>query len=90
MTDEFDVPGLYDRPKGPHGWIQWKGTNVCMDVHCGCGHHGHVDDEFAYFYLCRCGRGYAIGGTVTLYPLTPEQVASVAARDGFVKDESDE
>ena len=21
----------------PHGWIQWKGTGVCMDVHCKCG-----------------------------------------------------
>lgn len=21
----------------PHGWIQWKGTNVCLDYHCVCG-----------------------------------------------------
>jgi hypothetical protein len=31
----------------PHGWIQWKGTNVCMDVYCACGHHSHIDAKFA-------------------------------------------
>lgn len=36
----------------PHGWIQWKGTDVCMDIHCKCGFHGHVDAEFAYFVKC--------------------------------------
>lgn len=21
----------------PHGWIQWKGTDVCVDIYCKCG-----------------------------------------------------
>jgi len=33
---------------GPHAWIQWKGTDVCMDVRCSCGNHGHVDADFAF------------------------------------------
>lgn len=39
-----------------HGWIQWKGTDVCMDVHCKCGEHSHLDAEFAYYIKCpKCG-----------------------------------
>ncbi len=45
-----------------HAWIQWKGTNVCMDVHCRCGAHGHIDDSFTYFYRCvGCGETFAVG-----------------------------
>ncbi len=55
------------------GWIQWKGTDVCMDLHCRCGAHGHIDDMFAYFYRClACGETFAVGQTVRLYPLSPE------------------
>lgn len=39
-------------PEGSHGWIQWKGTNVCMDIYCECGYHGHIGDEFVYFVKC--------------------------------------
>lgn len=65
-----------DNPRGDaHGWIQWKGTNVCMDVHCECGHHGHVDAEFFYHYECpACHKKYAVGQVVKLIPLTEEQI----------------
>ena len=59
----------------PHGWIQWKGTDVCIDLHCACGDHGHVDADFFYGYECaHCGRKYAVGQIVRLIELTPEQV----------------
>lgn len=29
-------------PPTPNGWIQWKGTDVCMDVYCSCGYHSRV------------------------------------------------
>jgi len=62
----------------PYGWIQWKGTDVCMDVHCVCGHHGHVDKDFFYFYKCpKCGKKYAVGAVVKLIPLTDEQASYV-------------
>jgi len=42
------------------GFIQWKGTDVCMDLHCECGHHNHYDGYFAYTIKCRkCGALYA-------------------------------
>jgi hypothetical protein len=60
----------------PNGWIQWKGTDVCMDVYCACGYHGHVDVDFFYFYECpKCHQKYAVGQTVPLIPLTPELIA---------------
>jgi hypothetical protein len=68
-----------DRLDGPHGWIQWKGTEVCMDVHCECGHHGHIDGAFAYFYRCpSCDRIWAVGASVRLHALTPEEQQQVA------------
>ena len=61
-------------------WIQWKNTNVCMDVHCRCGHHGHVDAEFAYFYRCpECLTVFAVGQTVRLYELTGKALEDARA-----------
>lgn len=61
-----------------HAWIQWKGTNVCMDVHCVCGAHGHVDADFAYFYACRCGRRFAVGQSVPLIEVHPDFADEIA------------
>lgn len=36
----------------PHAFIQWKGTDVCMDFHCECGAHCHFDGGFAYTVKC--------------------------------------
>lgn len=58
-----------DRPR-PYGWIQWKGTDVCMDVYCLCGEQMHVDTDFLYYVQCpHCERIYEVGGHVTLYPM---------------------
>jgi hypothetical protein len=62
-------------PGKPHGWVQWKGTNVCMDVHCECGCHSHIDDEFVYNVKCpKCGRVYHVNGHVELVLLTEAEV----------------
>ncbi len=62
----------------PHGWIQWKGTDVCIDLRCECGHHGHFDGDFFYFFECpECKRKYAVGSNVLLIPLTEEQAEFV-------------
>lgn len=58
-----------------HGCIQWEGTNVCIDLHCHCGHHGHFDGPFFYHYKCPgCGACFAVGLVVKLIPLTAEEV----------------
>ena len=58
-----------------HGWIQWKGTNVCMDIHCKCGAFGHIDIDFAYYVKCHhCGRVYMCNGHVQLIEITEEKI----------------
>lgn len=53
-----------DRPKG---WIQWKGTEACMDLQCVCGCGWHIDAGFAYFVKCPdCGRVYMCNGHIEL------------------------
>ena len=66
--------GIGDKYEGkPHGWIQWKGTDVCMDIHCKCGAHCHVDAEFAYNVKCmECGTVYACNGHIELIELEEE------------------
>lgn len=67
----------------PHGWIQWKGTDVCIDLHCICGAHGHIDAEFFYHYECSaCHRKYAVGMNVALIELTLEQAKHVSDGGG--------
>lgn len=36
----------------PHAFVQWQGTDVCMDFHCKCGAHCHFDGFFAYVVEC--------------------------------------
>jgi hypothetical protein len=56
-----------------HGWIQWKGTDVCMDFHCECGFHGHIDADFVYFIKCsKCNRVYMCNGHIELIELSGE------------------
>ena len=51
----------------PHGWIQWKGTDVCMDVNCKCGLRFHIDSEFAYQVKCpECKTLYTCNGHIQL------------------------
>ncbi len=46
-------------PPDPHAFIQWKGTDVCMDFWCKCGAQGHFDGDFAYTVKCgKCGTVY--------------------------------
>ncbi len=65
---------IQDTKEGqPHGWIQWKGTNVCIDIHCKCGHMSHVDDDFMYNVKCpECGVVYMCNGHIELIELEDE------------------
>lgn len=51
----------------PHGWIQWKGTDVCMDIHCDCGQMSHVDGDFCYYVKCpHCDKVWECDGHIQL------------------------
>ena len=82
---DFPVEGI------PHGWIQWKGTNICIDLHCKCGAHCHFDGDFFYAYECpNCHAKYAVGQNVKLIELTPEQVADPACHSFATCEPDDE
>lgn len=62
----------------PHGYIQWKGTDVCMDIHCKCGSLLHVDAKFAYHVKCPyCETVYFCNGHIELIELTEEPSSCV-------------
>lgn len=51
-------------------FIQWKGTEVCMDLRCPCGAHNHIDAEFAYYVRCgRCDTVFEMGTSVSIKPV---------------------
>lgn len=57
----------------PFGWIQYKGSNICVDIHCDCGELSHYDGDFAYAVRCPyCQKQWVLGQTVRLVELSPE------------------
>lgn len=74
------------KPDGASGWIQWKGTAVCIDLRCKCGAHLHFDGEFMYFIKCpHCLQVYAAGQTIKLIPLSAEDIALGEIREDSIK-----
>lgn len=70
-----DFPSLDDENKleNPCGWIQWKGTDVCVDLYCTCGKQFHFDGDFMYYIQCPyCKAYYECGGHIKLHPVDKE------------------
>jgi len=75
--DEFLKADCNIYRDSPHGWLQWKGTDACMDVHCICGELSHIDGDFLYAVRCpACKRCYAIDGHVEFVLLeeSPDEI----------------
>lgn len=48
-------------------FIQWKGTEVCLDFYCPCGESSHLDSAFAYFVQCpSCDTVFELGTQVII------------------------
>ena len=61
----------------PSGWIQWKGTAVCVDLYCTCGAHLHYDGDFMYYIQCaHCKQHYECDGHITLHPIPHDEIAA--------------
>jgi len=80
MTDKnFD---LDVEIKEPYSFIQWKGTDFCMDFHCECGARCHFDGYFAYTVKCpHCGQGYEM--PMHLFPIKIEECFSEYWRENL-------
>lgn len=64
MTDSHD---------DKYACVQWKGTDVCMDIACDCGESFHVDGMFAYSVKCPdCGNVYFLNPNIELIKLENE------------------
>jgi hypothetical protein len=66
-TADWTTRWPFTTPEGSEArmFIQWKGTDVCLDFYCPCGAHSHLDDSFAYFVECpHCGAVFEMGTQV--------------------------
>jgi hypothetical protein len=57
----------------PHVFLQWKGTDACLDFYCTCGEQWHFDGYFAKELTCgHCGQTWELPHTLTPEPVSPE------------------
>lgn len=58
----------------PDAFIQWKGTDACLDLYCTCGGQFHFDGYFAYELTCgACGQTWEFPNTLRVYPVEPSR-----------------
>lgn len=72
--------GTHDAVPGTDAeqFIQWKGTDVCLDFYCPCGAHGHVDGMFAHYVRCgACGATFELGTQVRARRLADGEVPHI-------------
>lgn len=59
----------------PDFFLQWKGTDACLDFNCVCGHHSHIDDYFCYYVRCpNCKRVYELSPQIDSRELSQEEI----------------
>jgi len=59
----------------PYVFVQWKGTDVCLDFTCQCGYEGHFDGDFAYGLRCgSCGVEWQMPSTFGMVGRDPDTV----------------
>lgn len=79
MTDQTkpDLGYSYGGLPQLHTFVQYKGTDICMDFHCECGAHCHFDGYFAYSVKCpHCGTVYQMPFNLFPRKVTPEIYSS--------------
>jgi hypothetical protein len=60
--------------KRPNAFIQWKGTNSCVDYYCTCGEQFHIDDSFVYAVQCPyCERRFEVSSNIELREMEPNE-----------------
>ena len=58
----------------PDAFIQWKGTDACIDLYCTCGEQFHFDGYFAYELTCgHCGQTYEMPNMLRVHPVEPSR-----------------
>lgn len=76
--------GTFDKFPGSDAemFIQWKGTDVCLDFHCECGRHSHLEGRFGYVVECiGCGALYEMGTQVKARKMEDQEAEQWRAND---------
>ena len=70
MPDHESDPWRLGKPDArPNTFIQWKGTDVCIDLYCTCGEQCHFDGFFLYAWQCPyCKRCWEMSCVVEMRP----------------------
>lgn len=84
-----EARGTFDPVPGTDAemFIQWKGTDVCVDFHCPCQpidlkYSAHFDGYGAYFVRCTaCGSVYEMGTQVRARLLEPGETPELAVQE---------
>lgn len=83
MATEDEFPFMTPEGSEARMFIQWKGTDVCMDFYCPCGEHCHLDSDFAYYVGCpKCGAVYEMGTQVIVKRVEPSEAWNVKVMEG--------
>ena len=87
LTNQEQVDAL--RSDDDQCFIQWKGTDICMDWTCPtCGERQHVDGYFCYALQCAsCNQFCHVGTTVVLTPISEDVGRSGSFCRGMDDDE---
>lgn len=63
--DKFDAWDRLNHPTDAHTFIQWQGTDVCLDFHCPCGAYLHFDTYLLFGVECgHCGSKFLLSSHV--------------------------
>jgi len=64
-------------------FIQWKGTNLCMDFHCPeCETDNHYDGDFMHFIRCSgCFAVFELSTGIDVRKLPPGAMTAVTPKD---------
>ena len=58
----------------PNIFLQWKGTDACLDFYCTCGAQGHFDGYFCHRIRCgKCGKVWTLPDLLPLREATVEE-----------------
>ena len=54
-------------------FLQYKGTDICLDFYCTCGAQGHFDGFFAHRLKCpKCNQEWVMPHNLVAHKPTPE------------------
>lgn len=70
-----------------HGSMQWKGSDIYLDLHCDCGHTSNIKGDAVFFVKCpACNTIFELNGFIQLIkrPDIDEKKHDVDVRQGLL------